>query len=89
MPAGMGWAGDGLAQGTTNTVTVLLVAYSPRALAAGLTNAELDTAAMPSAPGHTRDCHLNKGVHVTYDGDLRLLIADARGLVAKIRAALS
>ena len=53
MPAGMGWAGDGLAQGTTNTVTVLLVAYSPRALAAGLTNAELDTAAMPLAGGDT------------------------------------
>ena len=32
---------------------------------------------------------LNKGVHVTHDGDLRLLIADARGLVTKIRAALS
>jgi recombinational DNA repair ATPase RecF len=32
---------------------------------------------------------LNKGVHLTHDGDLRLLIADARGLVTKIRAALS
>jgi recombinational DNA repair ATPase RecF len=32
---------------------------------------------------------LNKGVHVTHDGDLRLLIADVRGLVTKIRAALS
>ena len=32
---------------------------------------------------------LNKGVHVTHDGDLRLLIADARGLVTKIRVALS
>jgi broad specificity phosphatase PhoE len=32
---------------------------------------------------------LNKGVHVTHDGDLRLLIADAKGLVTKIRAALS
>ena len=53
VPAGMRWAGDGLAQGTTNTVTVLSVTYSPRALAAGLTNAELDTAAMPSAGGDT------------------------------------
>src|SRR5260370_21070338 len=49
VPAGMSWAGDGLAPGTTNTVTVLWVAYSPRALAAGLTNAELGTAALPSA----------------------------------------
>ena len=32
---------------------------------------------------------LNKGAHVTHDGDLRLLIADARDLVTKIRAALS
>jgi recombinational DNA repair ATPase RecF len=31
---------------------------------------------------------LNKGAHVTHDGDLRLLITDARDLVAKIRAAL-
>jgi hypothetical protein len=53
VPAGMGWAGDGLAPGTTNTVTVLWVAYSPRALAAGLTNAELGTAALPSAGGDT------------------------------------
>ena len=53
VPAGMRWAGDGLAEGTTNTVTVLSVTYSPRALAAGLTNAELDTAAMPSAGGDT------------------------------------
>ena len=30
---------------------------------------------------------LNKGVHVTHGGDLRLLIDDARGLVAKVRAA--
>jgi recombinational DNA repair ATPase RecF len=30
---------------------------------------------------------LNKGVHVTHGGDLRLLIDDAKGLVAKIRAA--
>ena len=53
VPAGMSWAGDGLAPGTTNTVTVLWAAYSPRALAAGLTNAELGTAAMPSAGGDT------------------------------------
>jgi hypothetical protein len=53
VPTGMRWAGDGLAQGTTNTVTVLSVAYNPRALAAGLTNAELGTAAMPSAGGDT------------------------------------
>jgi hypothetical protein len=53
VPAGMSWAGDGLAQGTTNTVTVLSVAYSPRSLAAGLTNAQLGTAAMPSADGDT------------------------------------
>ena len=32
---------------------------------------------------------LNKGAHVTHDGDLRLLIADAKNLVTKIRAALS
>src|ERR1039457_6135454 len=30
LPAGMGWAGDGLAPGTTNTVTVLWVASLPR-----------------------------------------------------------
>jgi len=53
VPAGMGWAGDGLAPGTTNTVTVLWVAYRPRSLAAGLANAELGTAAMPSAGGDT------------------------------------
>ena len=53
VPAGMGWAGDGLAPGTTNTVTVPWVAYSPRALAAGLANAELGTAALPSAGGDT------------------------------------
>jgi hypothetical protein len=53
VPAGMGWAGDGLAPGTTNTVTVLSVTYRPRVLAAGLTNAELGTAAMPSAGGDT------------------------------------
>jgi hypothetical protein len=53
VPAGMSWAGDGLAQGTTNTVTVLSVAYSPRSLASGLTNAQLGTAAMPLADGDT------------------------------------
>jgi len=53
VPAGMGWAGDGLAPGTTNTVTVLWVAYSPRSLASGLTGAELGTAALPSAGGDT------------------------------------
>jgi hypothetical protein len=53
VPAGMSWAGDGLAQGTSNTVTVLSVAYSPRPLASGLTNAQLGTAAMPSAGGDT------------------------------------
>jgi len=45
VPAGMSWAGDGLAQGT---VTVLSVDYRPRSLASGLTNAELSTAAMPA-----------------------------------------
>ncbi|MGH3189545.1 MAG: hypothetical protein ACRDPY_42285 [Streptosporangiaceae bacterium] len=53
VPAGMGWAGDGLAPGTTNTVTVLWVAYRPRSLAPGLASAELGTAAMPSADGGT------------------------------------
>ena len=53
VPAGMSWASDGLAQGTTNTVTVLSVAYSPRSLASGLTNAQLGTAAMPLADGDT------------------------------------
>jgi len=53
VPAGMSWAGAGLAPGTTNTVTVLWVAYRPRALAAGLANAELGTAAMPPAGGDT------------------------------------
>ena len=53
VPAGMSWAGDGLAPGTTNTVTVLSVAYSPRSLASGLTNAQLGTAAMPLADGDT------------------------------------
>jgi hypothetical protein len=32
---------------------------------------------------------LNKGAHVAHDGDLRSLTADARALVARIRAALS
>ncbi|HJY58372.1 MAG TPA: hypothetical protein VJ418_18485 [Streptosporangiaceae bacterium] len=53
VPAGMSWAGDGLAQGTANTVTVLSVAYSPRSLASGLTNAQLGTAAMPLADDDT------------------------------------
>jgi hypothetical protein len=53
VPAGMSWAGDGLAPGTTDTVAVLWVGYRPRALAAGLTNAELGTAALPSAGGDT------------------------------------
>ena len=53
VPAGMGWAGDGLAQDTANAVTVLSVSYSPRSLPSGLTNAELGTAAMPSAGGET------------------------------------
>ena len=53
VPAGMSWAGDGLATGTTNTVTVLSVDYSPRSPASGLTNAELGTAAMPAADGET------------------------------------
>jgi hypothetical protein len=53
VPAGMSWAGDGLAQGTSNTVTVLSVAYSPRPLASGLASAQLGTAAMPLADGGT------------------------------------
>jgi hypothetical protein len=53
VPAGMGRAGDGLAPGTTNTATVLWVAYSPRSLASGLTNAELSTAALPLPGGDT------------------------------------
>ena len=53
VPAGMGWTGDGLAPGTTNTVTVLWLGYGARSLASGLTNAELGTAAMPSAGGDT------------------------------------
>ncbi len=32
---------------------------------------------------------LNRGAHVPHDGDLRLLIADAKALVARIRDALS
>jgi hypothetical protein len=53
VPAGMSWAGDGLAQGTTNAVTVLSVDYSPGSLASGLTNADLGTAAIPAADGDT------------------------------------
>ena len=53
VPPGMSWAGLGLAPGTTNTVTVLWVAYRPRSLASGLANAELGTAALPSAGGDT------------------------------------
>ena len=53
VPAGMSWAGDGLAPGTTNTVTVLWVAYHPQSLESGLANAELGTAAMPAAGGDT------------------------------------
>ena len=53
VPAGMSWAGDGLAPGTTNTVTVLSVDYRPRSLATGLANAQLGTAAMPAADGGT------------------------------------
>jgi hypothetical protein len=53
VPAGMDWASTGLAPGTTNTVTVLSVAYRPRSLASGLTNAQLGTAEMPSAGGDT------------------------------------
>jgi hypothetical protein len=53
VPTGMSWFGKGLAPGTTNTVTVLWVAYSPRSVASGLTNAELGTAALPLADGDT------------------------------------
>lgn len=53
MPAGMSWASTGLGVGTTNTVTVLSVSYRPRSLPAGLTDAVLDTAALPSAGGDT------------------------------------
>jgi hypothetical protein len=53
VPAGMSWFGLGLASGTTNTVTVLWVAYRPRSLGSGLTGAELGTAALPSAGGET------------------------------------
>jgi hypothetical protein len=49
VPAGMRWAGAGLAPGTTNQVTVQWVGYSPRSLPAGIAAAELGTAAMPSA----------------------------------------
>jgi hypothetical protein len=40
VPAGKDWYGSGLAPGTTNTVTVLWVAYRPRSAASGLTDAE-------------------------------------------------
>ena len=50
VPAGMSWAGDGLAPGT---VTVLSADYRPRSLASGLANADLGTAAMPAADGDT------------------------------------
>jgi Domain of unknown function (DUF1707) len=53
VPARMRWAGDGLGQGTSNTVTVQWVAYSPRSLPSGLVGAELGTAAMPLADGDT------------------------------------
>jgi hypothetical protein len=53
VPAGMSWAGDGLAPGTTNTITVQWVGYQPRSVASGLTSARLGTAAMPSAGGET------------------------------------
>jgi hypothetical protein len=53
VPAGMRWFGTGLAPGTTNAVTVTWVAYQPRSLASGLANAELSTAALPSAGGVT------------------------------------
>lgn len=50
-PDGMRWFGAGLAPGTTNQVTVQWVAYSPRSLPAGIADAVLGTAAMPSARG--------------------------------------
>jgi hypothetical protein len=53
VPTGMTWAGTGLAPGTTNTVTVLWVSYSPIAAVPGLANAQLGTAAMPVAGGNT------------------------------------
>src|ERR1035437_2583143 len=48
VPAGMGWAGDGLGPGTTNTVTVQWVAYRTRSLAAGPLSDKRRT-------GHRRD----------------------------------
>ena len=51
VPAGMSWYGAGLAPGTTNTVTALWVDYRPRSVAAGLTGAELGTAALAMAGG--------------------------------------
>jgi hypothetical protein len=53
VPAGMTWAGDSLESGTTNTITVLWVGYSPRSVASGLTNADLGTNAMPLPGGGT------------------------------------
>ncbi|MGH3204342.1 MAG: hypothetical protein ACRDOA_01295 [Streptosporangiaceae bacterium] len=53
VPAKMSLAGYGLGQGATNLVTVLSVTYSAGSLASGLTNAELGTAAIPSASGGT------------------------------------
>ena len=53
VPAGMSWDAVGLAPGTTNTVPVPWVAYRPRSLPSGLTDAQLSTAAMPSAGGDT------------------------------------
>ncbi len=53
VPAGMTWAGDGLGPGTTNTITVLWVGYSPRSVASGLTNADLGANAMPLPGGET------------------------------------
>jgi hypothetical protein len=52
-PAAMSWAGTGLGEGTTNTVTVPSVSYRPRSLPTGLTDAALETDALPSAGGGT------------------------------------
>jgi hypothetical protein len=51
VPGGMRLFGAGLAAGTTNQITVQWVAYSPRSLPAGIADAILGTAAMPSAHG--------------------------------------
>jgi hypothetical protein len=53
VPAGMTWASTGLGPGTSSTVTVLSVGYSPRSVPSGLTNAQLGTAEMASAGGNT------------------------------------